>query len=145
MLHDLARLYPAERLIAECEARGIPIDAFERQHPIVLHAPLGAELARELFGVRDEGVLQAIRRHTLAARDMSRLDEIVYLADSLEPGRSFAERAALEALAFRSLDEAMAAVLRSSLTYLHSSNLEAAPQTLAALLRYQLQRSSLSA
>lgn len=145
MLHDLARLYPAERLIAECEARGIPIDAFERQHPIVLHAPLGAELARELFGVRDEGVLQAIRRHTLAARDMSRLDEIVYLADSLEPGRSFAERAALEALAFRSLDQAMAAVLRSSLTYLHSSNLEAAPQTLAALLRYQLQRSSLSA
>jgi len=145
MLHDLARLYPAERLIAECEARGIPIDAFGRKHPIVLHAPLGAELARERFGVTDEAVLQAIRRHTLAAADMSRLDEIVYLADGLEPGRSFAERATYEALAFRSLDDAMEAVLRSSLGYLRESNLEAAPQTLTALRRYQSQRSSLSA
>ena len=52
MLHDLARLYSAERLIEECERRGMPIDAFERAHPIVLHARLGAEIARERFGVR---------------------------------------------------------------------------------------------
>jgi len=67
------------------------------------------------------------------------------LADGLEPGRSFAERATYEALAFRSLDDAMEAVLRSSLGYLRESNLEAAPQTLTALRRYQSQRSSLSA
>ncbi len=138
MLHDLARLYPGARLLDECTARGLAIDPFERRHPIVLHARLGAELARERFGVRDEGVLEAIRRHTLAAPGMSHLDAIVYLADALEPGREYPQRAELEALAFRNLDDAMVAVLRSSLAYVRERGLEAAPQTLAALASFKV-------
>ena len=146
LLHDLARLYSGERLIAECEERGMPIDAFERRHPVVLHARLGAELARERFGVDDAGVLDAIRRHTVAAADMSRLDTIVYLADGLEPGRDFREREGLERLAFRDLDRALQAVLTGSVAYLQTRGLEAAPQTLAALARYDaLERTPLSA
>jgi len=137
MLHDLARLYPAERLLRECEQRELPIDAFERRHPIVLHARLGAELARERFGVIDEGVLSAIRKHTVAAPQMSPLDEVVYLADSLEPGRSFPERAALEALAFENAPDAMRATLVANVAYLEERGLEVAPQTLAALERYR--------
>ena len=41
LLHDLARLYTPERLIAECEARGFAIEAAEREHPVLLHARLG--------------------------------------------------------------------------------------------------------
>jgi len=145
MLHDLARLYAPDRLFAECVARAMPIDPFETRHPIVLHARLGAELARERFGVEDPRVLQAIARHTVAAADMSRLDAIIYLADWLEPGRAFAQREALESLAFSDLEAAMTAVLSSSLAYLASRKLEAAPQTLAALSTYDLRRSSLSA
>lgn len=146
LLHDLARLYGGERLIAECELRDLPIDAFERRNPIVLHARVGAELARERFGARDPAVLSAIRKHTVAAPRMSRLDSIVYLADALEPGREYAGRAAYEALAFRDLDAAMLAVLRSSLAYLRERGLEAAPQTLEALAAFEtLERSPLSA
>lgn len=145
MLHDLARLYAARQLIDESEGRGMTIDAFERRNPIVLHARLGAELARERFGVVDESVLSAIRRHTVAAPDMSRLDTIVYLADGLEPGRDFPQRETLEALAFRNLEGALAAVLRSTIRYLHDGGLEAAPQTLAALHALDPQRSPLSA
>jgi predicted HD superfamily hydrolase involved in NAD metabolism len=146
LLHDLARLYDADRLLAECAARDMPVDAFERRHPIVLHARLGAELARERFGVTDEGVLEAIRAHTVAAPHMSRLTTIVYLADGLEPGRSFPERETLEALAFRDLGAALEAVLRSSIAHLAARGLEAAPQTVAALARYEsLERTPLSA
>jgi len=146
MLHDVARLYSADRLIAECEARGMPIDAFERRHPIVLHAPLAAAIARESFGVDDPAVLSAIERHTLGAPGMSQLDAIVYLADGLEPGRDFKERAALEALAFEDPVAAMRAILRSSIAHLRSRNLEPAPKTLAALAAYdRLERSPLSA
>jgi predicted HD superfamily hydrolase involved in NAD metabolism len=137
MLHDLARLYSAERLVSECEARGLAIDAFERETPIVLHARLGAELAREEFGITDEAVLSAIAKHTVAAPVMSRLDAIVYLADGLEPGRDFPERAGLERLAFRSLEDAMVAVIRSSFAYLKMRNLPVAPQTLEALAYYE--------
>lgn len=136
LLHDLARLYPGERLLRECAERGMAIDAFERANPVVLHARLGAELARDWFGVEDEAVLAAIRKHTLAAATMSPLDEILYLADGLEPGRDFDGRAELLALAFDDLGAAMLAALDASLAYQQASDLTAAPQTLAALEHY---------
>ncbi len=146
LLHDVARLFSGERLLAECEARGLAIDAFERRNPIVLHARLGAEIARERFGIADECVLDAIRRHTVGAPSMTRLDAIVYLADGLEPGRDFPEREALESLAFRDLDAAMRALLESSLAYLETRGLDAAPQTIAALKNYHMiERTPLSA
>jgi predicted HD superfamily hydrolase involved in NAD metabolism len=136
LYHDLARLYSGERLLRECRERGMPIDAFERANPIVLHARLGAELARDAYGVDDEAILSAIRTHTVAAATMSSLDTVLYLADGLEPGRNFPERAGLLDLAFRDLDAAMHAVLSSSLAYLRERNLAAAPQTLAALAAF---------
>ncbi len=146
ILHDVARLYSGDRLLAECEARRMPLDPFERRNPIVLHARLGAELASERFGVNDPPVLTAIAKHTVAAARMSQLDRILYLADALEPGRAYPERAALEALAFENLDAAMLAVVRSGLRYLRERGLEAAPQTLAALAAFEaLERSPLSA
>ncbi|MGP6158389.1 MAG: bis(5'-nucleosyl)-tetraphosphatase (symmetrical) YqeK [Vulcanimicrobiaceae bacterium] len=145
MLHDIARLFPSDRLVAECDVRGLAPDAFEITHPIVLHARLGAQLARERFGIDDEAVLSAIAKHTLAAEEMSPLDTIVFLADALEPGRSFDDRAALEALAFENLWTALAAVLRSHLDYLKRRKLEPAPQTLAALRRYAAKEEAVSA
>ena len=136
MLHDLARLYSAELLLMECRARGMPIDDFERAHPRVLHARLGAELARERFDVRDERVLTAIRAHTLGAGTMSRLDAIVYLADSLEPDRNFAERAQLEHLAFQDLEAAMHATLLRTIAHYGASGHAVAPATAAALERF---------
>jgi predicted HD superfamily hydrolase involved in NAD metabolism len=137
LFHDLARLYPMERLLRECEERAMPIDDFERANPIVLHARLGAELARDDFGVTDEAILSAIRKHTVAGATMSPLDAILYLADGLEPGRAFAERAELLALAFRDLDAAMLALIENGLLYLRSRRAAAAPDTLAALATYR--------
>ena len=137
MLHDLARLFPGALLIAECERRGLPIDEFERANPIVLHARLGAELARERFGVSDERVLSAIRKHTVPAAQMSRLDEILYLADGLEAGRAYPGRAELEALAFRDLAAATLGVIRSSIADLQARGVPVAPQTFEALAAYE--------
>ena len=136
MLHDLARLFDADRLVRECTSRGMVIDDFELAHPVVLHARLGAELARERYGVADDAVLSAIRAHTLGAPGMSRLDAIVYLADALEPGRDFAGRAELMRLAYADVDDAMRAVLASTAGYLRARNLVLAPQTRAAMAQF---------
>lgn len=133
MLHDLARLWAPERLLAEAAARGLSIDEFDREHPRVLHARIGAELAREQFGMNDERVLSAIRAHTLGSGSMSRLDAIVYLADTVEPGRDFAERADLERLAFADLDAAMRASLLSQIAHYGASGRPLSPATAAAL------------
>jgi predicted HD superfamily hydrolase involved in NAD metabolism len=136
MLHDLARLYSAARLLEECARAGIAADAFAREHPIVLHAPLGAHLARERFGITDPAVLSAITKHTLADAAMSPLDAIIYLADALEPGRDYPERESLLSLAVRDLGAAMRATLAASCRHLRSRGETVAPQTLAAVAFY---------
>jgi len=136
MLHDVARLYSGKRLIAECELRSMPVSAFERANPVVLHARLGARIAQEAFGVHDGEVLSAIEKHTVGAADMSPLDCAVYLADGLEPGRSFAERAELWDLAMRDLAEAMRGMLRNTICYLERQGIPIAPQTLGAARQF---------
>ncbi len=138
MLHDLARLYPASRLLSECEMRQMTIDAFERQNPIVLHARLGACIAQEAFGVHDAEVLSAITKHTVAAEHMSPLDCVIFLADGLEPGRTFSERAHLWQLAERNLGDAMRATLEHALRYLEKNGLPVSPQTAAAAKHFNL-------
>jgi predicted HD superfamily hydrolase involved in NAD metabolism len=142
MLHDLARLYPAERLLRESTEFGLPVDDYAREHPVVLHAPLSAYLARSMFGIADAQVLSAIAKHTLGAREMSPLDCILYLADGLEPGRDFSERARLAAVAERDLNEAMRATIASTLRYLMQRNLPIAPQTAAAMHTFGLSSST---
>lgn len=132
MLHDLARLYDAKRLLEESRKRAIPVDDYALRHPIVLHAAVGADIARDEFGINDEAVLSAIRKHTLADGTMSGLDCVLYLADGLEPGREFAERDELFALSMRDLSAGMRATLRSSVEYLRSRGLPLAPQTARA-------------
>ncbi len=136
LLHDLARLYSSAELIAQCEARGMRIEAYEREHPTLLHARLGARIARESFGVEDPEILSAIEKHTTAAAEMSPLDACVYLADSLEPGRTFPERAALWALAQRDLGAAVREVLLVTFALLARRGLPAAPPSLAAARRF---------
>lgn len=133
MLHDLARLYSAKRLLAECEERGVPIDAYARDNPLVLHAPLSAALAADAFGVSDLQVLSAIAKHTLADKEMSPLDAIVYLADTLEPGRSFEARERLATLAKNDLFGALRVTIENSMRYLQESRIDPAPQTAQAL------------
>ncbi len=137
MLHDLARLYSHAELIAQSEARNLPVSDFERAHPILLHARLGAEIAREEFGIDDPAVLGAISKHTVADAQMSRLECLLYLADGLEPGRDFPERAALEALAMRDITAAMRETIAQSLQFLDSQGIAPAPQTLAAAAAFQ--------
>ena len=136
MLHDLARLYSAKRLLDECEGRNMPVDAFERANPIVLHARLGAAIAQETFGIHDPEVLSAIEKHTVGAADMSVMDCILYLADGLEPGRDYSERAELWGLAKRDLRLAMRETLASSLRHFEKKGIPVAPQTAAAARRF---------
>jgi predicted HD superfamily hydrolase involved in NAD metabolism len=138
MLHDLARLYSTDRLMRESVDYGLEIDEYALEHPVVLHAPLSARLAEDLFGISDPQVLSAISKHTLGAGEMSPLDCILYLADGLEPGRDFRERAELAALAERDLAEAMRATIRSTLRYLTQRHLPIAPQTAAAMHTFGL-------
>ncbi|TAM56589.1 HD domain-containing protein [bacterium] len=136
LLHDLARLWSKDRLLLEARRRKLPIDAFDLAHPVVIHAPVGAELARERFGVTDAGILSAIQKHTLGAAEMADLDAVLYIADAVEPGRVYDGRAAMLETALQDLDAGMRAVLESTLARNAERGLTPSPKTLACARAY---------
>lgn len=130
ILHDIARLWPVERLLDECRARGLTLDRFEREHPIVLHARIGALLAQERFGITDRAVLSAIIKHTVADPVMTPLDAIIFIADATEPGRQFAARAEVLDMALRDLEAGLTAVYAYTREALEKCGLPPSPALL---------------
>ncbi|PMB39781.1 phosphohydrolase [Fischerella thermalis CCMEE 5330] len=108
LMHDLAKYFPSKKLLQMAELAGLEIDEVMVASPHLLHADVSAIVARETFGVQDEEVLQAIANHTLGRPGMSPLSCIVFLADTLEPGRGdSAELQALRKTSFANLERAV--------------------------------------
>ncbi len=85
LLHDCAKYLPIEEQAELARRDGSDLDP--DIYVQILHAPAGATLAREKYGITDEEILKAIRFHTTGSEDMGLLDEIIWAADIIEPGR----------------------------------------------------------
>lgn len=84
LLHDAAKLMTIQELLEACERWNIPTTEEDRQLPQILHSLVGAELVHREFDITDEAVLNAIRYHTTGRSGMSRVEQIVYIADKIE-------------------------------------------------------------
>lgn len=87
LMHDLAKYFKPQVLLETARAANLQIDPVDELNPHLLHADVSAVVARERFGVDDPQVLTAIANHTLGSPGMNELSCVVFLADSLEPGR----------------------------------------------------------
>lgn len=110
LLHDCAKL-PPERLVQLAAQYGLEPDAYEKENPGLMHDRLGACLARDVYGVQEEAVLEAIRSHTYGKPDMTPLDEIIFLADKIEPTRDYPGVDTLRVLAETGLESAVLACM----------------------------------
>ena len=122
LLHDCAKCIPNDKKLRMCEKYGLEISESEKSAPYLLHAKLGAYLAKDKYGVDDPDVLGAIRWHTTGKPEMSLLEKIVYIADYIEPMRWKADNLGrIRSLAFSDLDLAIYVTLRDTLLYLDHS------------------------
>ena len=102
----------------------------ERKNPFLLHAKVGAYLAREKYGIKDPDILNAIQNHTTGRKNMSLLEKIIFVADYIEPGRKHAPNLAeVRKLAFMDIDRALLMILRDTLQYLKASGGDIDPMT----------------
>jgi predicted HD superfamily hydrolase involved in NAD metabolism len=83
ILHDIAVIVPNAERIALSRALGLPVFPEEEQVPMILHQQHGKVFARDLFGIRDDCVLDAIECHTTLKANSSQLDRVVFLADKI--------------------------------------------------------------
>ncbi len=118
LLHDCAREFPNDRMLAEARQRNIPYGAVEQAMPLLLHAAIGARRIGECYGVDDPAISQAISRHTVGGSHMTSLDKIIYFADMIEPHRDYSGVEELRRLSREaSLDEMVLAGLSRSIAF----------------------------
>ena len=132
LMHDLAKYFKPTLLLEMARTEGLEIDPVSLAHPHLLHADVSAIVARETFGVKDEEVLQAIANHTLGRPGMSKLCCIVFIADSIEPGRGDTpELQALRQLSYQNLHQAVWRTCDYSLKFLLETHCLIHPRTIA--------------
>lgn len=119
LLHDCAKCIPNREKIELCKTNNIPITEFEREHPVLIHAKLGAFIAEKKYKIQDEEILQAIIWHTTGKPRMTDLEKIIFIADYVEPARCKAPNLEkIRLIAFKDLDECMYWILKDTLEYL---------------------------
>lgn len=106
LVHDCAKEISVNETISRLEGAGYNLTQVDKQAAGILHAPLGAVLAKELFGIDDSELLDAIRYHTTGRANMTLLEKIIYVADFTEPNRLYKESDEVRLLAENSLDKA---------------------------------------
>ncbi|MDO5702923.1 MAG: bis(5'-nucleosyl)-tetraphosphatase (symmetrical) YqeK, partial [Lachnospiraceae bacterium] len=88
LLHDCAKCLSDSKKIKICDKNDISITKVERSNPFLLHSKVGAYIAREKYDIDDEEILDAIRYHTTGRPGMRLLEQIVFIADYIEPRRN---------------------------------------------------------
>ena len=131
ILHDCTKYLSGEEHIAICEKYGVPLDELERTAPKLLHSKTGACMARYVFGEPDE-VYEAIFWHTTAKADMTTLEKILYVADYMEPNRTFDGVERLRQLAYQDLDKALLLGVETTVQEMKDRNLPVHRNTLQA-------------
>lgn len=126
-LHDVLRDAPPDALRAEA-----PAELRELDGPL-LHGPVAARRLREVEGVGDEELLDAVAFHTLGHPDLAELGRSLFAADFLDPGRSLddAWRRSLRDRMPDDRSDVVRAVLRARISHSLEADRSLRPETVA--------------
>lgn len=113
LIHDLGKNLPRE------EEKRIMVEHYEEYlylPRIIYHQFTGEYMAKKVFGVTDKVILEAIKYHTTANKDMSEVGMIVYCADKIEPTRGFDSKDLINDMK-RSVIDGFKSVMKSNIEY----------------------------
>lgn len=122
LLHDLAKPLDHASMLMMAGDFGIIFDNDTLGSTDLLHGAIGAYISEKEIGIRDTEILDAIRYHTTGRPNMTVLEKVIYLADFIEPGRSFPGVDEIRKLSMKDLNEAVIAALESTIEHLNRSN-----------------------
>lgn len=99
LLHDVTKELSPQEQIALCEKYGIPITRVDRISPKTFHAKTACPvIKREFPEFATDEILDAVRKHTTGAAEMSVFAKLLYLADYIEDTRTFPDCITLRSL-----------------------------------------------
>lgn len=119
LLHDCAKYLDVESKIALCAKYGVSVSDIEFANPELLHAKAGALLAYEKYNVSDCEILSAIYYHTTGKPDMNLLEQIIFVSDYIEPGRTHSDKLPVyRRMVMEDLNLVTAKILKDTVKYL---------------------------
>ncbi len=127
LLHDAGKGNAAQA--TRC---GVTLDDIEKKDPELAHGRIGAAMIQMDLGLNDPEIISAITYHTTGKADMSLLDKIIYLADIIEPGRTFAGVEKIRALANEDINAAMMVALEQTIAFVRSKGFPLHPKSVEA-------------
>lgn len=129
LCHDYAKQRPDKDFIKVIKAKHLSASLLDYGNAI-WHGLVGAEMVKDELGIYDEDILNAIRQHTVGDAYMTPLAQIIYMADYIEPARSFAGVDQARQLVQKDLGAGVAYQTKHTLQYLIENNQPVYPQTL---------------
>ncbi|MDR1800959.1 MAG: bis(5'-nucleosyl)-tetraphosphatase (symmetrical) YqeK [Lachnospiraceae bacterium] len=131
VLHDCAKCIDINEQFKICEENGYELTDYDNANPQLLHAKVGAIIAKTQLDIKDQDILNAIEFHTTGRPEMSNLEKIIYIADYMEPLRQ--DQPALSnirKLAYLNLDVCLYEITGKVLKYLELKNRIPDPKTM---------------
>ena len=118
LAHDVCRAVPPNVLLEMSAEMGISVSDVERDFPLLLHGPVGAELLRTEDGLTEHSLVEAVRWHSTAHSSLDNLGKLVFLADKLDPYKAsvYSYQAELHDMALENLDLALVEFLSREMT-----------------------------
>lgn len=107
LLHDVCKELSGVEQLELIKQTEFEVDQTELRTPSMYHAIAGSVFVRQHFGIDDEEIIRAIRFHTVASDKMSKLEQIVYLADLISADREYDGVEKMRRLCLKSLSRGM--------------------------------------
>ncbi len=120
LLHDCAKCNSDAENLEILKNAGIEVTKSEINAPQLLHSKAGTLVAKDIYGIEDEKILNAIRLHTTGAPDMSLLEKIIFIADYIEPGRyKIKNLPYIRRIAFEDIDLCLVKIFKNTINYIN--------------------------
>jgi len=132
LLHDVTKETSPEEQLKLIQNGGIMLTESQRRSPKLWHAISGACYIRDVLGIADEDVFNAVRYHTTARAGMSKLEKVIFLADFTSAERNYPDIDVIRRYAEVSLEDGMIYGIRSTLSRLLERSALISPDALAA-------------
>ena len=130
LLHDICKEMNMEYIKNICKNNFInELSEEDLENNEILHGFAGAYYVKNELGINDKEILNAIKYHTVGAKDMTLLEKIVYIADAIEYGRNYQSVVEIREETFKNLDNGIIMEIEHKEEYLESIGKKSHPNT----------------
>ena len=130
LLHDICKEMNMEYIKNICKNNFMnELSEEDLENNEILHGFAGAYYVKNELEINDKEILNAIKYHTVGAKNMTLVEKIVYIADAIEYGRNYPSVVEIREETFKNLDKGILMEIEHKEKYLESIGKKSHPNT----------------